>query len=424
MTGDDGKQKLPKKTMFLYRLFNLLLFPLTFGYLCIKALRHKQLRYFLQRLGLGLSDIPKNCCWLHCASVGEVNTALPLLRELHRRYPQQRFLITTNTPTGADIVTKQQQSYLFHAYLPFDWLLSVTLFISNLKPIGLYVLETELWPNLFGVCYSSHVPIVIINGRLSPRTTATFKWVRKTLGRLLRLTEHIYARSDNDTAAFVKLGAQPNKVSMLGNLKYSPPAVQSAAKPELAVEYVVAASTHDDEELQILKCWLQLQRDELLVIAPRHPERRDAILQQLIPLTTAIAVRSKNDAITADTKVYLLDTVGELNNWFTGARLVVMGGSFVPRGGHNLLEPAHFGKAVFFGPSMENFQDEARQMLDQHAAVQVEDINALCRQLKHFLTNQDALASLENNVSVAVANFRHIVADYADIIGARLDTIK
>jgi 3-deoxy-D-manno-octulosonic-acid transferase len=370
-----------------------------------------------------LSDIPKNCCWLHCASVGEVNTALPLLRELHRRYPQQRFLITTNTPTGADIVTKQQQSYLFHAYLPFDWLLSVTLFISNLKPVGLYVLETELWPNLFGVCYSSHVPIVIINGRLSPRTTATFKWVRKTLGRLLRLTEHIYARSDNDKAAFVKLGAQPNKVSMLGNLKYSPPAVQSAAKPELAVEYVVAASTHDDEELQILKCWLQLQRDELLVIAPRHPERRDAILQQLIPLTTAIAVRSKNDAITADTKVYLLDTVGELNNWFTGARLVVMGGSFVPRGGHNLLEPAHFGKAVFFGPSMENFQDEAQQMLDQHAAVQVEDINALCRQLKHFLTNQDALASLEDNVSVAVANFRHIVADYADIIGARLDAI-
>ncbi|MGB5279071.1 MAG: glycosyltransferase N-terminal domain-containing protein [Gammaproteobacteria bacterium] len=407
--------------MFFYRLLNLLLSPLTFGYVCWKAMRHKQLRYFLQRLGLGLKGIPKNCCWLHCASVGEVNTALPLLQELHRRRPAQNFLITTNTPTGADIVHRQQQPYLFHAYLPFDWLLSVTLFVNSIKPRGLYILETELWPNLFCACHSSHVPIVIINGRLSPRTTSTFKWVRNVLGRLLRLTEHIYARSEADLAAFIKLGAHPHNVSMLGNLKYSPPATKTLDKPNVSTDYVVAASTHDDEELQILRCWLKLERHELLVIAPRHPERRDAILQQLNKLTDAIALRSRNDAITATTKVYLLDTVGELNNWFAGARLVIIGGSFIPRGGHNLLEPAHFGKAVIFGPSMENFEDEARLMLDQHAAVQVADVDALCQQLQHFLTNHDALQSLENNVADASAGFRHIVADYADIISARMD---
>ncbi|MGB5602064.1 MAG: glycosyltransferase N-terminal domain-containing protein [Gammaproteobacteria bacterium] len=407
--------------MFFYRLLNLLLSPLTFGYVCWKAMRHKQLRYFLQRLGLGLKGIPKNCCWLHCASVGEVNTALPLLQELHRRRPAQNFLITTNTPTGADIVHRQQQPYLFHAYLPFDWLLSVTLFVNSIKPRELYILETELWPNLFCACHSSHVPIVIINGRLSPRTTSTFKWVRNVLGRLLRLTEHIYARSEADLAAFIKLGAHPHNVSMLGNLKYSPPATKTLDKPNVSTDYVVAASTHDDEELQILRCWLKLERHELLVIAPRHPERRDAILQQLNKLTDAIALRSRNDAITATTKVYLLDTVGELNNWFAGARLVIIGGSFIPRGGHNLLEPAHFGKAVIFGPSMENFEDEARLMLDQHAAVQVADVDALCQQLQHFLTNHDALQSLENNVADASAGFRHIVADYADIISARMD---
>ena len=407
--------------MFFYRLLNLLLSPLTFGYVCWKAMRHKQLRYFLQRLGLGLKGIPKNCCWLHCASVGEVNTALPLLQELHRRRPAQNFLITTNTPTGADIVHRQQQPYLFHAYLPFDWLLSVTLFVNSIKPRGLYILETELWPNLFCACHSSHVPIVIINGRLSPRTTSTFKWVRNVLGRLLRLTEHIYARSEADLAAFIKLGAHPHKVSMLGNLKYSPPATKTLDKPNISTDYVVAASTHDDEELQILRCWLKLERHELLVIAPRHPERRDAILQQLNKLTDAIALRSRNDAITATTKVYLLDTVGELNNWFADARLVIIGGSFIPRGGHNLLEPAHFGKAVIFGPSMENFEDEARLMLDQHAAVQVADVDALCQQLQHFLTNHDALQSLENNVADASAGFRHIVADYADFISARMD---
>jgi 3-deoxy-D-manno-octulosonic-acid transferase len=119
--------------------------------------------------------------------------------------------------------------------------------------------------------------------------------------------------------------------------------------------------------------------------------------------------------------VYLLDTVGELNNWFAGARLVIMGGSFIPRGGHNLLEPAHFGKAVIFGPSMENFAEEARLMLDQHAAVQVMSIDELCHQLQHFLTNHDALESLQNNVHEATASFRHIVADYADIIIAQME---
>ena len=402
--------------MFLYRLLNFLLFPLTFSYLCWKAVRHKQVRYLKQRLGIGLGGIPKKCLWLHCASVGEVNTALPLLHELHRRNPQQCFLVTTNTPTSAAIVVRQQQPWLFHAYLPFDWMLSVTLFVSTLKPVALCVLETELWPNLFSICHSSRIPIVIINGRLSPKTTSTYKWVRKVLGQLLQLTEHIYTRSEADHDAFIKLGANKTRVALIGNLKYSPPAAQSVDTPKIDNEYLVVASTHFDEEIHILRCWMQLDRKELLVIAPRHPERSDEILKQLGSVTGAIAVRSNEDEITESTKVYLLDTVGELSNWFAGARLVVMGGSFIPHGGHNLLEPAHFGKAVIFGPSMENFRDEAQLMLRKHAAVQVASFEKLCEQLQHFLTNPQALQSLENNVHEAIAGFRHIVDDYADIL--------
>jgi 3-deoxy-D-manno-octulosonic-acid transferase len=408
--------------MFLYRLLNFLLFPLTFSYICWKAVRHRQLRYLYQRLGVGLDAIPKNCLWLHCASVGEVNTVLPLLRELHRRNPQQNFLITTNTPTGAEIVIRQKQPYLFHAYLPFDWMLSVTLFVSSLKPTALYVLETELWPNLFNICHSSKIPVVIINGRLSSKTTSTYQWVRKVLGQLLLLTDHIYARSEADQIAFIKLGASRHKVSLIGNLKYSPPSLQAIEKPDVNGDYIVAASTHADEEIKILRCWLKLNRNELLVIAPRHPERRDEILKQLGSLTDKVAVRSRNDEITDTTKVYLLDTVGELNNWFAGAMLVIMGGSFISRGGHNLLEPAHFGKAVIFGPSMENFYEEARLMLSEHAAVQVASVDKLCEQLQHFLANPQALKSLENNVAEATAGFRHIVDDYADIISQQMNT--
>ena len=338
--------------------------------------------------------------------------------------PQQHFLITTNTPTGAEIVLKQQASHLHHAYLPFDWMLSVTLFVSTLKPRALFVLETELWPNLFSVCHSRRVPIVIINGRLSPKTTSTYQWVRKVLGQLLLLTEHIYARSEDDQAAFIRLGANRHKVSLIGNLKYSPPSMHAINKPDTSRDYVVAASTHDDEELQIITCWQKLNRSELLVIAPRHPARRDDILKQLHSLADSISVRSRNDAITESTKVYLLDTVGELNNWFTGARLVIMGGSFIPHGGHNLLEPAHFGKAVIFGPSMENFYEEARLMLQKHAAVKVSSVDKLCEQLQHFLGNPEALQSLENNVREATAGFSHIVDDYADIICAMLDKEK
>ena len=402
--------------MFLYRLLNFLLFPLTFSYICWKAARHKQIRYLWQRLGVGLGGIPKNCLWLHCASVGEVNTALPLLQELHRRDPQQNYLITTNTPTGAAIVTGQQQPHLFHAYLPFDWMLSVTLFTSALKPRALCVLETELWPNLFSVCHSRKIPVIIINGRLSPKTTSTYKWVRKVLGRLLQLTEHIYTRSEADHDAFIKLGANKTKVSMIGNLKYSPPSVRDIDLPKTNREYLVVASTHFDEEIHILRCWMRLDRKELLVIAPRHPERRDEILKQLTSVTPEISVRSRDDNISDTTKVFLLDTVGELNHWFAGAKLVIMGGSFIPHGGHNLLEPAHFGRAVIFGPSMENFRDEAQLMLNRHAAIQVASFEKLCEQLQHFLTNPHALQSLENNVHEATSDFRHIVEDYADIV--------
>jgi 3-deoxy-D-manno-octulosonic-acid transferase len=410
--------------MFLYRLLNFLLIPLTFSYICWKAVRHKQLRYLKQRMGAGLSGIPQNCLWLHCASVGEVNTALPLIDELHKRNPEQIFLITTNTPTGAEIILRRQQPHLYHAYLPFDWLLSVTLFVSTVKPVALYILETELWPNLFGVCHNNHVPVVIINGRLSPKTTSTYKWVRNILGQTLRLTDHIYARSDADSEAFIHLGANSSKVSTIGNLKYSPPSRQTAARPLVTGNYVIVASTHADEEKQILQCWLKLNRNELLVIAPRHPERREEILRQLASLSDSIAVRSRNDAIDESTSVYLLDTVGELNNWFTDALLVIMGGSFIPRGGHNLLEPAHFGKAVLFGPSMENFRDEAQLMLDKHAAVQVASVDELCAQLQHFLTNPEALQSLENNVAEAIAGFAHIVTDYADIISPVMNIDK
>ena len=404
--------------MPLYRLLGLLILPLVVAHFGWKAFRFRQGRYLYQRLGFGYRDLPQHALWLHCASVGEVNTALPLLRELHRREPDLRFVISTNTPTGAAIVARQRLACVAHCYLPFDWNFALQRFIDAVKPRALIVLETELWPNLFAACARNGIGVTIINGRLSPKSTTTRGWVRTLLTTALASVDHIYTRSAHDRDAFVQLGADEQRVNVTGNLKYAPPQAGEATQNLTARRYVVAASTHADEELRIAECWLRLAREELLVIAPRHPERRDSILKQLGALTDAVAVRSRDEAIRDDTAIYLLDTVGELNAWFAGAKLVIMGGSFAPVGGHNLLEPAHLGKAVVFGPHMENFRDEAALVLDADAAVQVATIDELQNTLATLLDDAAAIAALEHNTRAVSERYAHVLADYAEIVMA------
>ena len=408
--------------MLLYRLLNFVLFPLTMGYVIWKTIKHKQLRYLQQRCGLGLSAIPKNAIWIHCASVGEVNTVLPLVYELHKRHSEQNFLITTNTPTGAEIVLNQQQAWLFHAYLPFDWLFAIKLFIASTQPRACYILETELWPNLFSLVNHAGIPLTIINGRLSAKTLKTYAWIRRVLGKLLQMTNHIYARTEDDRAGFIQLGADAGKVTVIGNLKYAPPVISDSSAKILSRAYVVVASTHHDEEIQIAQNWLALDRGELLVIAPRHPERRDEIIHALKQLTGGIAVRSRHDEITRDTKIYLLDTVGELTNWFENAMFIIMGGSFVPVGGHNLLEPAHFGKVVICGPSMHNFKEEIELMLHNGAAIQVSNLDELRGSIQRLLVDADALQKIEANVRTTAAHFSNIIDQYADIVDSVVNT--
>jgi 3-deoxy-D-manno-octulosonic-acid transferase len=410
--------------MQIYRLLGLLILPLVVAHFGWKAFRFKQLRYLTQRLGFGYHGLPRGALWLHCASVGEVNTAMPLLRELQARKPALRFVITTNTPTGAAIVARQklagQLDKLAHCYLPFDWPFALNRFIDATDPRALVLLETELWPNLVAVCKQRGVGVIIINGRLSPKTTATRGWFRGWVHRVLATTlagvDDIYARSAHDRNAFIELGANAAHTRVVGNLKYAPPQTKADRQNQTSRVYVVAASTHADEEQQIAERWLRLGRDELLVIAPRHPERRDAILKQLSGLTPSIALRSRNDAITDATAIYLLDSIGELNAWFADARLVIIGGSFAPIGGHNLLEPAHQGHAVIFGPHMENFRDEAELVLQAGAALQVASLDELQNTLESLLDDEAAIAALERNTRAVSERYAHVLADYANIV--------
>jgi 3-deoxy-D-manno-octulosonic-acid transferase len=182
--------------------------------------------------------------------------------------------------------------------------------------------------------------------------------------------------------------------------------------------YVLVASTHDDEEVQIYQRWKRLGRDELLIIVPRHPERGPAITKKLD--CQNIAIRSREQAITDDTEVYLLDTVGELKDYFRNARLVIMGGSFVPVGGHNILEPASYNRAIVTGPFMENFREELALMQDKDAIVQVASFDELQQQLATLLEDADRLHQIQENTALLSHDVEQVLQDYSELILSRL----
>ncbi len=406
--------------MRIYRLLLIALSPLLAAYILGQSIRAKSPRYFRQRLGFGYNQLPENSLWFHCASVGEVITLLPLLKNLHRKNPALKFIITSNTVTGGKIITQQNLDYLFHSYLPFDWVSAIKRFINKTKPASLFIMETEIWPNLFSVCHDNGIAIHMINARLSSKTTTAKPWIKALLKTALSKVSSISARSEEDALSYAQLGADKNIISTAGNLKFTSvlDEQQATAENDFSVEreYVLVASTHENEEAQIYRHWKKLNRDELLIIAPRHPERAGSIIRQLS--CRELAQRSKHESISKTTEVFLLDTVGELKNYFARAKLVIMGGSFVPVGGHNILEPARYRRAIITGPYMENFRQELALMKKQEAIMQLASVEALTAALKKLLDEKESRETLQNNSSQLTGQAEKILQKYTGIIQA------
>jgi 3-deoxy-D-manno-octulosonic-acid transferase len=401
-----------------YRLLLIVLSPVLLGHILWLSIKHRQSRYFWQRLGFNYASLPTGRPWFHCASVGEVNTLLALLKNLHAKNSHQQFIITTNTITGSRTVNRQNLDYLHHCYLPFDWSSGIRRFLSATQPAALYVMETEIWPNLFQACHKKNIPVLLLNARLSSKTTTANRWIKSLLKLSLANVTAIYARSDNDADAYRQLGAPGDIIKTVGNLKFTTAMMsgQPADKKNFSIDrdYVLLASTHQDEERQFYEIWKQLDRDELLVIAPRHPERSASIINQLD--CKDIAVRSKNEQVTDQTKIFLLDTIGELNDLFTNAKLVIMGGSFVPVGGHNILEPAAFNRAIITGPYMENFKQELALMLDKKAIIQLAAIDELAEKISELLDDETCRTMLQHNTQNLSHDVEDILERYTDLI--------
>ncbi|ROR34752.1 3-deoxy-D-manno-octulosonic acid transferase [Inmirania thermothiophila] len=388
--------------------------PVLAGYTAWRAGRRAGPRYLRERLGLVPPTAP-GAVWVHAASVGEVVTARPLLAALAAG--GRRIVLTTHTETGAAVAARAGIPGLAHRYLPLDLPGAVGRFLDRTRPACGLVVETELWPTLLTAAARRGIPVAIVNGRVSHRSLRGGRYHRRLAAAALGAVTAVLARSAADAEGFRTLGAPPERVRVIGNLKFAPPPQAAAPARPLPGPFVLAASTHEDEERRIGALWAGRRRGQALVIAPRHPERAGAVAAALAALGLAVRRRSRGETVAGGAReVFLLDTVGELEPYLAHAEVVIMGGSFVPRGGHNLLEPARHGRAVVVGPHMENFAEETDRLLAAEAIVRVADEAALGPVLDALLADEARRRALGRRARAVLEAEADVVARYLDAL--------
>ena len=308
----------------------------------------------------GGADAPT---WLHCASVGEVMTALPLVRALDARAPGT-LLVTTATPTGARTLADRAPAGVRHRYLPIDRPRAVARFLDAERPACAGIVETEIWPWLFALARARGVPITILSGRLSARTVEGAARALAPVYRRALDGVRVLARAEADAARFRGLAGDAARVETLGDLKDAGASDAPVPARPLPGPYALAASTHADEEARLARAWVDaagtVDGASLLVIAPRHPSRGDevhAALRAATPPGTGVARRSLGGTPGPGDPLYLADTLGELDAWYAHASAAFVGGSLAARGGHNLMEPARRGAPIVTGPHASNFAE-------------------------------------------------------------------
>ena len=399
-----------------YRIVVFLLWPVFFFYTLKISLRDKSTRYLLQRLGFSYTALNSKAgrtYWIHCASVGEVNTYMPLHQRLIKQFPDTKFIITTNTTTGASTVSRHACERTTHCYLPIESSFAIKRFLNTAQPERCLIMETEIWPLLYKHCAQQNIPINIINARLSHRTLKANNWIKNIYKKSLHSVEKILCKSEQEVLNFKQLGATEEQLFNMGNLKF---ALANEADTHLAIDlnsrkYFVAASTHNDEEQQLAQLWCELNTDTVLVIVPRHPNRSNKIQTQLGNLNIKFSVRSKQQILGNNTNIYLADTLGELTGFMNGADCVFMGGSLIPHGGQNILEAARLGKTVVCGPHMFNFKDEVELLKTHNACIQVNNITELKNTFIDLLESpQDK--SLGENAKKALLSQANVVERY------------
>lgn len=350
--------------------------------------------------------------WLHAASVGEVKSILPLLDHISISWPLLPIHVTCTTPESLGLLQRSALKALTSEYCPIDFHGAINTLIKRLNPLALIIIETEIWPNLYSLANRQAIPLIIVNGRASEKTTNAPAFVLRLYQQVLQHVDLMLARSEQDATNFQTLGIKPQHVKTIGNIKtYIGNTAPPAPLPELATKrYILAASTHHPEEQQLADALSKT--NILLVIAPRHVQRSNSIQQLFRTSNIRFSTRSRNEPVSVDTDVYLADNIGEMDNLIANAAMVFVGGSLVDHGGHNVLEPAAQGKPVITGPYYKNFIAEVDLLINHQAIAIAKDANDLAATCARLLAQPDERSAMGEAARQAVESSKHVFDRY------------
>lgn len=330
--------------------------------------------------------------WLHAVSVGETVAAIPLVRLLQRDYPNQRLIVTCMTPTGSERIIAAFGNTVDHSYAPYDMPGAVARFLNRVKPSVMIIMETELWPNTIAACARRNIPVILANARLSEKSAKGYGKVPSLVGPMLRSISAVVAQHSDDGIRFTNLGLPSEALTISGNIKFDLDidlSVQALAE-QLAQDWqgadrrpiLLAASTHRGEDELVLQAFAKIKavlpQAPLLVLVPRHPERFAQVAQLCQKRGYALARRSAAES-TTNADILLGDTMGELMTLFGACDIAFVGGSLVPSGGHNMIEPAAWGVPVLTGPHLFNFTEASQLLLDGGAMQICNDADELAQ---------------------------------------------
>ena len=384
---------------YLYTIIFYLLLPFILLRLWVKNRKNPAaLKFWHERLAIGLRPVPQQGIWLHAVSVGESMAAIPLIKGLQQRYPNIPVIVTNETMGGANCIHAGLGSRVTQLYFPYDLPCVLKRFFKALKPRLLILMETELWPNLLAAAYQSKVPVVLANARLSARSAQRYGYILPVAQTMVRSITVVVAATQADADRFVELGLPQDRIHVTGSIKFDLELPLQLNEQARALRESwgnnrlvwIAASTHEGEEEQILEAFSQIRKKlahVLLISVPRHIDRADRLKNFYQSHGYQVIKRSENKPCSDSTDIFIGDTLGELLLFYAAADLAFVGGSLIKKGGQNPLEPAAVGLPLLTGPYTFNFALITEQLKQRGVEIQVNNVKELKEQVIALLSD-------------------------------------
>jgi len=418
---------------FFYSIILYLLSPLIFLHLWLRGKKAPAYRKrWQERLGfIASKNLEKQSIIFHCASVGEVVAATPLIKKLQLEHPNTPIIITCNTPTGTEQIKRSFLNTVEHVYLPLDFPCATNRFLKSLQPKMICILETELWPNLIANSHKHNIPVILLNARLSEKSLKGYKKVASLSKSIMQGITQLAAHNESDANRFIALGLDKQKVITTGSIKFDIKINKNTSDKVAKIKQQliqknpiwIAGSTHPGEDELLLKTHqelLQYYPDALLILVPRHPEQFDKVATLITDANLSFE-RKSSLSNECNAQVLLGDTMGELGILYGAAQCAFIGGSLIERGGHNPLEASAYGIPVITGPHIFNFLHVYPELLQAQGCLKVNSNEQIIPILQQIFNDESYRNNIGQQGAYFVKNNQGAIKKTIDIIASHLN---